>query len=102
MNEILAQELGLPVEKVKNLSSYLLLTSGVTCGVVSILARIVDKRPIYVASTSIFLNTCICSASVEKKYGGFFAARLISGIGLRSYQALVLSSAGDMYFVGPP
>lgn len=99
MNEILAQDLGLRVEKVKNLSSYSLLISGVTCGVVLIFARIVGKPPVYVASTSILLNTCIQSASTEKGYVSFFAARLISRIGLGSFEALELSSTGDMYFV---
>ena len=99
VNGILAVEFGLPIEKIENLSSYPLLASGVTCGIASILARIVGKRPIYVASTSILLITCVWSALIEKNYDSFFAARIISGIGLGSYEALVLSSIGDMYFV---
>ena len=98
VNGVLAQEFGLPIEKIENLSSYPLLVSGVTCAIASILARIVGKRPIYIASTSILLITCVWSALIEKDYGSFFAARLISGIGLGSYEALVLSSIGDMYF----
>ena len=98
VNGILAQEFGLPIEKIENLSSYPLLASAVTCAIASILARIVGKRPIYVASTSILLVTCIWSASIRKNFNSFFAARLISGIGLGSYEALVLSSIGDMYF----
>ena len=99
VNGVLAVEFGLPIEKIENLSSYPLLASAVTCGIASILARIVGKRPIYVASTSILLITCIWSALIEKDYNSFFAARIISGIGLGSYEALVLSSIGDMYFV---
>lgn len=98
VNGVLAQEFGLPIEKIENLSSYPLLASGVTCAVASILARIVGKRPIYVASTTILLITCIWSALIGTDFDSFFAARLISGIGLGSYEALVLSSIGDMYF----
>ena len=100
VNGVLAQEFGLPIEKIENLSSYPLLASGVTCALASILARIVGKRPIYVASTSILLITCVWSALIGKNYNSFFAARIISGIGLGTYEALVLSSIGDLYFVG--
>ena len=89
------------LEKIENLSSYPLLASGVTCGVASILARAVGKRPNYLASTRILLITCIWSALIGKDYGSFFAARLICRVGLRSCEALVLSSIGDMYFAGP-
>ena len=68
MNGVLAQEFGLPIEKIEDLSSYPLLASGITCGVASILARVVGKWPIYVASTSILLITCIWSALIEKNY----------------------------------
>ena len=98
MNGFLAQEFGLTIEKIENLSSYPLLASGVTCGIASILARVIGKRPIYLASTSILLITYVWSALIDKNYGSFFAARLISGVGLGSYEALVLSSVGDMYF----
>lgn len=102
MNRVLAQDFELPVEKIENLSSYPLLASGVTCGVASILARTVGKRPTYVASTSILLITYIWSALIEKNYASVFVARIISGIGLGSYEALVLSSIGDMYLVSLP
>ena len=98
VNGVLAQEFGLPIEKIENLSSYPLLASGVSCAVAAVLARIVGKRPIYVASTTILLITCIWSALIGTDFNSFFAARLISGIGLGTYEALVLSSIGDMYF----
>ncbi|KAI4217525.1 MAG: hypothetical protein LQ351_000120 [Letrouitia transgressa] len=100
VNGILAEEFELSIEKIENLSSYPLLASGVTCAIASILARILGKRPIYIVSTSLLLATCIWSALIKRSYGSFFTARIISGVGLGSYEALVLSSIGDMYFVG--
>lgn len=64
---VLAQDFELPIENIENLSLYPLLASGVTCGVASMLARIVGKRPVYVASTSFLLITCIWSALIEKE-----------------------------------
>lgn len=82
MNRVLAQDFELPIAKIENMSSYPLLASGVTCGVASMLARIVGKRPVYVVS--ILLITCKWSALIEKNYASVFAARIISGIGLGS------------------
>ncbi|KAL9598161.1 MAG: hypothetical protein Q9219_004658 [cf. Caloplaca sp. 3 TL-2023] len=101
VNVVLSTEFDLPIERIERLSSYPLLASGVTCAMASVLARYIGKRPVYVASTTILLATCIWSALIKgnSQYGSFFAARIISGVGLGTFEALVLSSIGDMYFV---
>ncbi|KAL8659426.1 MAG: hypothetical protein Q9202_007131 [Teloschistes flavicans] len=99
VNGIVQTEFQLPILKIENLSSYPLLASGVACVFASVLARVVGKRPIYIFSTTILLVTVIWSAAIGTDYDSFFAARFISGLGLGAYEALVLSSIGDMYFV---
>ena len=100
-NGVLASELELPIEQIEKLSSYPLLASGATCAIASILARYIGKRPIYLTSTTILSITCIWSALIggKNQFGSFFAARILSGVGLGTFEALVLSSIGDMYFV---
>ncbi|KAI4193698.1 MAG: hypothetical protein LQ350_008194 [Teloschistes chrysophthalmus] len=99
VNGVVQAEFQLPILKIENLSSYPLLASGVACVFASVLARVVGKRPIYLFSTTILLVTVIWSAAIGTNYDSFFAARFISGLGLGAYEALVLSSIGDMYFV---
>lgn len=101
VNGVVQAEFQLPILKIENLSSYPLLASGVACVFASVLARVVGKRPIYLFSTTILLVTVIWSAAIGTNYDSFFAARFISGLGLGAYEALVLSSIGDMYFVSP-
>ena len=102
VNGVVQEEYEIPIMKIENLSSYPLLAAGVSCVFASVLARIIGKRPIYIASTTILLITVTWSAAIGDSYRSFFAARFISGLGLGSYEALVLSSIGDMYFVSCP
>ena len=99
VNGVIAEEFGLPITKVENLSSYPLLASGITCPIASIVARYLGKRPIYLISTTLLLVTCVWSAMIKQNFESFFAARILSGVGLGTFEALVLSSIGDMYFV---
>ncbi|KAL8776656.1 MAG: hypothetical protein Q9194_003019 [Teloschistes cf. exilis] len=99
VNGVVQTEFQLPILKIENLSSYPLLASGIACVFASVLARVVGKRPIYVFSTTILLVTVVWSAAIGTDYDSFFAARFISGSGLGAYEALVLSSIGDLYFV---
>ena len=59
----------------------------------------IGKRPVYLISTAFFLISGVWSSLIEKDYGSFFGARFISGLGLGAYEAIVLSSVGDLYFV---
>lgn len=59
----------------------------------------VGKRPIYLIATTILLISVVWCALIEKDYGSFFAARFIAGLGLGAYEAIVLSTVGDLYFV---
>ena len=102
VNGVVTKEFDLPIMKIENLSSYPLLAAGVSCVFASVLARMIGKCPIDIASTTILLITMIWSATIGDNYDSFFAARFISGLGLGSYEALVLSSIGNMYFVGCP
>ena len=102
VNGVVQTEFDVSILKVENLSSYPLLASGVACLFTSVLARLIGKRPIYLFSSAILLVTIIWSALIGTDYASFFAARFISGIGLGAFEALILSSIGDMYFVSPP
>lgn len=59
----------------------------------------IGKRPVYLISTTLLLISTVWCALIKNDYGSFFAARFISGLGLGAYEAIALSSVGDLYFV---
>lgn len=99
VNGILLLEFQTSITKVENLSSYPPLACAISCIFASVLARMIGKRPVYLISTTIFLISTVWCALTEKDYGSFFTARFISGLGLGAYEAIVLSTVGDLYFV---
>ena len=102
VNGILLLEFQTSITKVENLSSYPPLACAISCIFASVLARMIGKRPVYLISTTIFLISTVWCALTEKDYGSFFTARFISGLGLGAYEAIVLSTVGDLYFVRRP
>lgn len=99
VNGVLQLEFQTSITKIENLSSYSPLASAVSCIFASVLARMIGKRPVYLISTTFFLISVIWCALIGKDYGSFFAARFIAGLGLGAYEAVVLSTVGDLYFV---
>ncbi|KAL2043855.1 hypothetical protein N7G274_003375 [Stereocaulon virgatum] len=99
VNGVLLLEFQTSITKVENLSSYPPLACAISCLFASVLARMIGKRPVYLMSTTIFLISTVWCALIGKDYGSFFAARFISGLGLGAYEAIVLSTVGDLYFV---
>ena len=59
----------------------------------------IGKRPVYLISTTLVLISSVWSALIKKDYGSFLAARIFSGLGSGAYEAIVLSTVGDLYFV---
>lgn len=99
VNGVLLMEFKVPITKIERLSSYPSLACAISCIFASVFARMYGKRPVYIVSTSIFLISCVWTATIKTNYNSFFAARFVSGLGLGAYEAIVLSSVGDMYFV---
>lgn len=85
--------------KIENLSSYPPLACAISCIFASVLARMIGKRTVYLISTTIFLISTVWCALTTMDYGSFFTARFISGLGLGAYEAIVLSTVGDLYIV---
>lgn len=91
-------ELGRPFSDMTKLSGYLLLASGSFCVFVSALASKYGKRPLYVSGSILSMIGCIVGMTTHD-YNTLVAARIIQGLGLPAYDALVFSSISDLYFV---
>lgn len=82
------------------LQGYPLLTSGCAALITQVWSRILGKRSAYVISTVILFATTVWNAKVTS-FNEFLACRTVEGLGNGAYESIVISSVGDLYFVGP-
>lgn len=94
----MAIELHRPVSDMTKLTGYLLLASGSFGVFVSALAHKYGKRPLYVIGSILSLIGCVIGM-IAQNYNTLVATRIIQGLGLPSYEALIFSSITDLYFV---
>lgn len=69
-------------------------------GVVSVAtARIWGKRHLYLLGTILIIISCAWGGNVGHNFTSLTWARIIQGVGLAPFEALVNASVGDLYFV---
>ncbi|KAL1798163.1 hypothetical protein ACET3X_002200 [Alternaria dauci] len=81
------------------LTGYHLLGVGVAGFLFVPSARIWGKRHVYLLGNLLVVVSCVWGGAVGNHYGGFLWARVIQGVGLAPFEALVNASVGDMYHV---
>ena len=62
------------------------------------MARIIGKRPVYLISGAFGLSGALWNA-LGTSYGSILGSRVLYGFGAGAFEALVLATIGDMYFV---
>ncbi|KAF1941881.1 MFS transporter-like protein [Clathrospora elynae] len=62
-------------------------------------ARIWGKRHLYLLGCGLIIVSCIWAGATGPHYASFLWARIVQGIGLAPFEALVNASVGDMYHV---
>jgi MFS family permease len=83
---------------IAQLSGYMLLCTGAVGPFVSAIGRKYGKRPVYVAS-SIFGMIGILISESASGYSTLLAGRILQGVGIAAYEALVIATIGDLFFV---
>ena len=79
-----------------------IILSTVTGLAASIGAKIVGKRPIYLASTLfIFIGTLVNMTAAADSYSVCLRARMLQGLGWGAFDTLVMGSIQDTYYVSP-
>lgn len=91
-------DLHITVEVLSQATAWLILTIGLSLFITNPLAKIIGRRPIYIAAILIMFATSVWGA-VTTTYPSFLASRVIAGIGMAPYEILVQCTIGDMYFV---
>ncbi|PSR77053.1 major facilitator superfamily domain-containing protein [Coniella lustricola] len=91
-------ELHITVEILSQATAWLTLTIGLSLFLTNPLAKMIGRRPIYVASVAILLASSVWGAAVTH-YGSFLASRVVAGVGMAPFEVLVQCTIGDLYFV---
>ncbi|KAM6508076.1 hypothetical protein FSOLCH5_013275 [Fusarium solani] len=95
---VLAVQFNRPIGDITVLSGYQLLVAGASGPFVSALSRKYGKRPVFFfSSLACLVGTIIGSASTT--YNTLLASRIVQGFSLASYESLVFTSIGDLFFV---
>lgn len=93
-----ASDLHISVNVLAESTAWLILCIGLGLFITNPLAKIIGRRPVYMAAVIIMFATCVWGAAV-KDYDSFLAGRIVAGIGMAPFEVLVQCTIGDMYFV---
>ncbi|KAH7124566.1 major facilitator superfamily domain-containing protein [Dactylonectria macrodidyma] len=95
---VLAVEMNKSINDVAVLSSYQLLTAGATGFIVAACSRKWGKRPVFFVS-SLFGTVGSIIGSCVTSFNGVLAARIVQGLATATYESILVSAIGDIYFV---
>lgn len=81
------------------LTGYHLLGVGVAGFLFVASARVLGKRHLYLLGTILIIVSSAWGGASGTNYNSLLWARVIQGVGLAPFEALVNASVGDLYFV---
>lgn len=97
----IAEEFHVSINKAALPAGYPLLSAGIGAFLAQMWAPIMGKRSAYIISTIVLFATTIWNGYASS-YSSLLACRTVSGFGNGAYDSIVISSIGDLYFVGFP
>ncbi|KAL2192695.1 major facilitator superfamily domain-containing protein [Corynascus similis CBS 632.67] len=96
----IADDLSVSLNELTQSTAWLTLCICLGLFVTNPLAKIIGRRPIYLAAAAIMLAVSVAGALVRAgDYTSFLAPRIIAGLGMAPFEVLVQCTIGDMYFV---
>ncbi|POR33565.1 Putative mfs transporter protein [Tolypocladium paradoxum] len=94
----IAAELDRSINDTAVLSSYQLLTAGAAGFIVAACSKKWGKRPVFFFSSLLGTIGSIIGSCVLT-YNGILASRIMQGIATATYESILISTIGDIYFV---
>lgn len=95
---VIAQDLGVSVNVMSQSTAYAVLSIGLSLFLVSPIAKVYGRRPMFMLSAVVMLATSIWGG-FSTSYSSLLGARVVAGIGMAPYETLVQCIIGDIYFV---
>lgn len=94
----IAQQLDVPLEVLSQSTAWAIFAIGLSLFIISPLAKIYGRRPLFLFSSIVMLGSSIWGA-VATNYSSLLGARVVAGVGMAPYETLVQCVMGDIYFV---
>lgn len=94
----IAHELGITVPVLAHATAWMLLAMGLSLFVVSPLAKLYGRRPLFLGASLLLVATSLW-ASLATTYPSLLGARVLGAVGMAPYETLVQCVIGDIYFV---
>ncbi|KAJ4387921.1 hypothetical protein N0V93_008524 [Gnomoniopsis smithogilvyi] len=94
----IAQQLDVSIAILSESTAWAVLAIGLSLFIISPLAKIYGRRPMFLFSSVVMLGTSIWGA-MATDYPSLLGARVLAGVGMAPYETLVQCVMGDIYFV---
>lgn len=94
----IAEQLNISLAVLSESTAWAVLAIGLSLFIISPLAKIYGRRPMFLFSSIVMLGTSIWGA-VAGDYPSLLGARVLAGVGMAPYETLVQCVMGDIYFV---
>lgn len=98
-NEVVAVRYNVSYTWVAALTAVPLMVSALTGSISSVVAKLVGKRPVYLASSALIFAGCLWNMTADSSYGSCMGARVLQGLGWGAFDVLLLESIQDTFYV---
>ncbi|CAK7235674.1 hypothetical protein SCUCBS95973_009347 [Sporothrix curviconia] len=96
---VIAADLHISIDTLSQSTAWVVLVIGLSLFVFNPLAKLVGRRPVYLACSTIMLSSTIWGALCHNNYRSFLGSRLWGAFGMAPYEVLVQCTISDLYFV---
>lgn len=94
----IAENLNITVPVLAQSTAWTILTIGLGLFISNPLAKIIGRRPVYMAAILIMFATSIWGGAI-REYPSFLGSRIVAALGMAPFEVLVQCTIGDLYFV---
>ncbi|UKZ92853.1 uncharacterized protein TrAFT101_007786 [Trichoderma asperellum] len=97
-NQVVAVRYNVSYTWVAALTAVPLMVSALTGFINSVVAKLVGKRPVYLASSILIFAGCLWNMTADSSYGSCMGARVLQGVGWGAFDTLLLESIQDTFY----
>ncbi|PTB76282.1 MFS general substrate transporter [Trichoderma longibrachiatum ATCC 18648] len=98
VNDVLATHYGVSYTWIAALTATPLMVSALTGSVSSVAAKLVGKRPVYLASAALIFAGCLWNMTADSSYGSSMGARVMQGLGWGAFDTLLMETIQDTFY----
>ncbi|KAH6608553.1 major facilitator superfamily transporter [Trichoderma cornu-damae] len=98
VNEVVALRYSVSYVWAVALTAAPLMASACTGFLSSVMAKLVGKRPVYLASSALIFAGCLWNTTADGSYGSCMGARIMQGLGWGAFDTLLMETIQDTFY----